>query len=416
MERANAHPTILPKTYCFSTQFMLSKLRNQWKKNINFLDFDLILFPIHLITSKHWVLAAAFPKQKQIIYFDSLGGTGSKYCQTISNFFKVRYPQEDMSKWNLSNSNNIPRQTNGIDCGVFVCQMAERLSRRAPFDFNQEQMPAIRIKMLEQLVAGPFPLPPSNQEVALAPPQTPSNPVLATEQHPTRFDMSPSDRIKQLQDELRELRAKATTQEIELARVQVDSAVQLADAIQSIREQTLGENQRLQAELDEANRRLEQMNVLGSPQPIFEEFPDDLSDVSTANQSPISMSVDSSPVSSAFMYPDTPPPLYSPPHSSPADAPHRHQLNVRRRLFPKDHSDDDDEPPTRCRRLESLQTPVRTQDPHTFSPSSLSGQTPIGPPGRELVWVYPPVFPPPYQYTDSTPSNTDPTRSSIRVA
>ena len=57
MERANAHPTILPKTYCFSTQFMLSKLRNQWKKNINFLDFDLILFPIHLITSNHWVFS-----------------------------------------------------------------------------------------------------------------------------------------------------------------------------------------------------------------------------------------------------------------------------------------------------------------------------------------------------------------------
>ena len=260
-------------------------------------------------------------------------------------------------------------------------------------------------QMLEQLVAGPFPLPPSNQEVALAPPQTPSNPVLAPEQHPTRFDMSQSDRIKQLQDELRELRAKATTQEIELARVQVDSAVQIANAIQSIREQTLGENQRLQAELDEANRRLEQMNVLGSPQPIFEEFPDDLSDVSTGNQTPISMSVDSSPVSSAFMYPDTPPPLYSPPHSSPADAPHRHQLNVRRRLFPKDHPDDDDEPPTRCRRLESLQTPVRTQDPHTFSPSSLSGQTPVGPPGRELVWVYPPVFPPPYQ-TPTPPPRT----------
>ena len=95
------------------------------------------------------------------------------------------------NEWNLSNSNNIPHQSNGIDCGVFVCQLAERLSRRAPFDFNQEQMPAIRIMMLEQLVAGPFPLPPSNQEVALAPPQTPSNPVIATEQHPTRFDMSP---------------------------------------------------------------------------------------------------------------------------------------------------------------------------------------------------------------------------------
>lgn len=33
MERANAYPTILPKTYCFSTQFMISQFRNNWKKH-----------------------------------------------------------------------------------------------------------------------------------------------------------------------------------------------------------------------------------------------------------------------------------------------------------------------------------------------------------------------------------------------
>ena len=383
---------------------------------------DIVFFPIH-VNGDHWVLITVFPKQKRVIYYDSVSWfiDSERLLKKIRNFFQTRLQEQTQTpspdnEWVLEESKDTPQQSGGVDCGVFVCQLAERLSRRAPFDFTQEQMPAIRIQMLEQLVAGPFPLPPSNQEVALAPPQTPSNPVIATEQHPTRFDMSPSEQIKQLQDELRELRAKATTQEIELARVQVDAAVQIANALQSIREQTLGENQRLQAELAEANRRLEQMNVLGSPQPIFEEFPDDLSDVSTANQSPISMSVDSSPVSSAFMYPDSPPPLYSPPHSSPANAPYRHQSNVRRRLFPKDHPDDDDEPPTRCMRLESLQTPIRTQDPHHFFSVLAVGTNTNWTARTRTRLGLSPSLSSALSNTDSTPSNTDSTRSSIRVA
>ena len=47
-----------------------------------------------------------------------------------------------------------PLQKNGVDCGVFICQFAEHLSRRAPLDFTQAGMRIYRKRMLYELLTG----------------------------------------------------------------------------------------------------------------------------------------------------------------------------------------------------------------------------------------------------------------------
>ena len=74
------------------------------------------------------------------------------------------------------------------------------------------------------------------------------------------FDNPPSERMHQLEKELRELRAKCVIQELELSRVQAEAAERLDIALNTIREQTEGEIQRLQTELSDANNRLALMS------------------------------------------------------------------------------------------------------------------------------------------------------------
>jgi len=49
-----------------------------------------------------------------------------------------------LEEWKLIGFDNIPRQTNCWDCGVFVCTYAEYLSWEAAFNFYQEHMSSFR--------------------------------------------------------------------------------------------------------------------------------------------------------------------------------------------------------------------------------------------------------------------------------
>ena len=393
MQRSATHPS-LPKIYCFSSHFLSSTM--SWGRSVKLFEMDIVFFPIHLASSKHWALIVVEPKHKQVVYYDSLHRNGTYLMKKIRNFFKARFQKQTGntsadSEWTLLNEPNVPQQTNGIDCGVFVCQMAERLSRRSPFDFTQQQMPTIRIQMLEQIVAGPFQLPPSNEanEPSTSSVTLPPNQEEAPSARLGRFDMTPTDRMQQLEKELRELRAKFAIQEVELSRIQAAATEQLDSAVSAIREQTDGENQRLKSELAEANRRIEEMEAVkcqseqpdshqpdsvqsDSPAPMFEEFPDDQQNQSSVNQTPQSMASDSE-LESPYW-----PHIHSPPDAAMqgrSALPRDRKSKARRRLFSDDHPDDDDEPPTRCMRFD-------TASPDSFVPpySPPHYRTPTPPP------------------------------------
>ena len=88
--------------------------------------------------------------------------------------------------------------------------MAERLSRRSLFDFNETQMPAIRNQMIWQIVAQVIPIPKPSQ--VISPPRSNAENIV---QRKGRFDMPQSERIKRLENELRKLRAQFAIQESE---------------------------------------------------------------------------------------------------------------------------------------------------------------------------------------------------------
>ena len=60
----------------------------------------------------------------------------------------------DVPVWKLKKyvMRELPLQTNAFDCGVFVCKYAECVTRRAPIDFTQANVPSLRQSMRSEII------------------------------------------------------------------------------------------------------------------------------------------------------------------------------------------------------------------------------------------------------------------------
>ena len=56
--------------------------------------------------------------------------------------------EEDARLFKLRLVPDAPQQTNGYDCGVFLCQYAESIRRRKHPSFTQKDMPSLRRNMV----------------------------------------------------------------------------------------------------------------------------------------------------------------------------------------------------------------------------------------------------------------------------
>uniref|UniRef100_A0A915CRS5 Ubiquitin-like protease family profile domain-containing protein n=1 Tax=Ditylenchus dipsaci TaxID=166011 RepID=A0A915CRS5_9BILA len=91
--------------------------------------------------SGHWSFVMVNLEKGKLVYHDSLHGDGTKHVNLIKDFvaeYAVErgYATEDRSSdfmtvdpsnWLCCCPKDIPKQQNGLDCGVFVCKFAELL-------------------------------------------------------------------------------------------------------------------------------------------------------------------------------------------------------------------------------------------------------------------------------------------------
>ena len=70
--------------------------------------------------------------------------------------FMERYYHDkgERVNFNIRIRDDAPLQGNGVDCGVFVCQYAERLAREVPLNFKQEDLKEAREMMAKELLEG----------------------------------------------------------------------------------------------------------------------------------------------------------------------------------------------------------------------------------------------------------------------
>lgn len=199
-------PHSLPRIHVFNT-FFYPKLRDygyesvsRWTRRIDIFTNDIILIPIHL--GVHWCLAVIDFEFESISYYDSLYGNGRQCLESLLDYLQKEWNDKRVTRlqnnndrkggnetnvsissivtnttnsnhnhiqtntsfpssfsienWMLfpENSNKVPKQMNGYDCGVFACIMAEYASKRAPFTFDQKHMPHYRNKMSHEIITG----------------------------------------------------------------------------------------------------------------------------------------------------------------------------------------------------------------------------------------------------------------------
>jgi sentrin-specific protease 1 len=59
-----------------------------------------------------------------------------------------------IDEWKNYAPNDIPRQENGYDCGMFVCKFADFRSSDVPVRFSQTDLPYFRKRMLHEISSG----------------------------------------------------------------------------------------------------------------------------------------------------------------------------------------------------------------------------------------------------------------------
>jgi len=146
-----------PSVYSFDTFFYVRYNQSGYDsvldltKKVDLFSYKKVFFPINIRYDNfaHWILVVADIEHQLVIYYDSIEGRYNFEIQSKILKYLMSEHQQKLGKplpkedWKIVIGNN-PCQSNGEDCGVFVCTIAEYLSRDKGFNFSQKNMTSFR--------------------------------------------------------------------------------------------------------------------------------------------------------------------------------------------------------------------------------------------------------------------------------
>ncbi|KAJ7439132.1 hypothetical protein FB451DRAFT_1151843 [Mycena latifolia] len=172
-------PDSVPANSCaiFST-YDLPRIRYKasdsvlWRhvEHTKYWEKPLWLIPIHRVDEEHWVLAVVDVGTQQILFFDSLALRGHGWRQDIRDIMVLitrmvvlanrnnhaLYVSTEEECWMARPLFNIPRQSNGYDCGLWVlCMMAAILRGYAITGVSEAQMGLVRRLFTDHILGMP---------------------------------------------------------------------------------------------------------------------------------------------------------------------------------------------------------------------------------------------------------------------
>ena len=137
------------KSIFLSTQFY-TKLTSSsnpnnvktWTKDLNTTGNVKIFVPVN-IANQHWILVMIDVKNQAIVSMDSLGKDNKfvrdELLEWMSHESAAKGVKMDKKVWS-SYPLDVPTQTNGYDCGPFVCMFAMYASNDLPMTFTQNDI------------------------------------------------------------------------------------------------------------------------------------------------------------------------------------------------------------------------------------------------------------------------------------
>ena len=153
----------LPKVYPLTTH-TYSWLEEDYDRNLpavlkwfheDLTGMEMLLVPIH--KANHWSLVVIDIRKAVLYYYDSIQGNRRRSnAPRVMKKFVEHYSRMKGKSLNLKVKiiDNAPLQENGYDCGVFVCQNAEKIARDALVSTRQEDIPGARVRMMKEIFFG----------------------------------------------------------------------------------------------------------------------------------------------------------------------------------------------------------------------------------------------------------------------
>ncbi|KAL6242844.1 hypothetical protein RBB50_010490 [Rhinocladiella similis] len=163
--KKNDRPTQVPTHHAFVSFFynnLAEKGYDSVKRWANrakiggkrLLETEQVFIPIN--RGMHWTLCVVSGKNKTITHYNSLGGNGRPYVETIKKWVKEElgsaYHEEE---WIFDYSGETPHQTNMDDCGVFTITSARQIMLGlTPMSYNADQIQLQRRRIVAELMNG----------------------------------------------------------------------------------------------------------------------------------------------------------------------------------------------------------------------------------------------------------------------
>eukprot|EP00742_Colponemidia_sp_Colp-10_P008167 GILJ01008823.1.p2 GENE.GILJ01008823.1~~GILJ01008823.1.p2 ORF type:complete len:436 (-),score=65.68 GILJ01008823.1:2219-3526(-) len=158
----------IPKCYYQTTFFYAKLVENgynyqsvrRWttRQKVDIFDTDKMIVPVNL-SQTHWCIAVIDFRIKEILYIDSMWGSNEACLNALLKYLVDEYKDKkggdlDTTMWRKRNAkSSVPRQSNGYDCGMFICKFAECVSEDRSWDFDQSQMRTFRKRMVLELIS-----------------------------------------------------------------------------------------------------------------------------------------------------------------------------------------------------------------------------------------------------------------------
>ncbi|MQM12825.1 hypothetical protein Taro_045744 [Colocasia esculenta] len=125
------------------------------KLGYGLIECDKIFVPIH--KGMHWCLAVIDVRNEKLHYLDSLGGMDEHALKILACYYvdevKDKYNKTiGITSWKYEAVDNLPRQKNGWDCGMFMLKYADFISRGLSLCFQQENMVYFRKRTVKEIL------------------------------------------------------------------------------------------------------------------------------------------------------------------------------------------------------------------------------------------------------------------------
>ena len=115
---------------------------------------DTVVFPAFRGEDRergHWTLLVTYPWENRLVNYDSAGGDVGMCYQAMSvATFLTRDSDLD---W-VATEGEVAHQRNGVDCGIFVMEVARAIISGTPLAIDPLAIDAARYKIMRELLTG----------------------------------------------------------------------------------------------------------------------------------------------------------------------------------------------------------------------------------------------------------------------